>query len=87
MNCWGMGFKGAYMFRPGGIVPMDGIRSKTKLYQTFYTILGPVLPLLKRMFPRQVTTTRELGRAMIRVAKSGFEKKVIEAGDIGRIAG
>jgi uncharacterized protein YbjT (DUF2867 family) len=82
----GLGFKGAYMFRPGGIVPMDGIRSKTKLYQTFYTILGPVLPLLKRMFPRYVTTTRELGRAMIRVAKVGFEKKVIEAGDIGRIA-
>ncbi len=81
-----LGFKGAYMFRPGGIVPMDGIRSKTKVYQVFYTILGPVLPLLQRMFPRYVTTTRELGRAMIRVAKVGFEKKVIEAGDIGRIA-
>jgi uncharacterized protein YbjT (DUF2867 family) len=83
----GLGFKGAYMFRPGGIVPMDGIKSKTKLYQTFYTILGPVLPLMKKMFPRYVTTTRELGAAMIRVAKSGFEKKVIEADDIGRIAG
>jgi uncharacterized protein YbjT (DUF2867 family) len=82
-----LGFKAAYMFRPGGIVPMDGIRSKTKLYQAFYTILGPVLPLLKRMFPRYVTTTQELGRAMIRVAKVGFEKKVIEVGDIGRIAG
>jgi uncharacterized protein YbjT (DUF2867 family) len=83
----GVGFKGAYVFRPGVIVPKDGIKSKTKLYQTFYTILWPVLPLLKGMFPGYVTTTRELGRAMIRVAKSGFEKKVIEASDIGRIAG
>ena len=83
----GLGFKGAYMFRPGAIVPMDGIKSKTKMYQMFYTILGPVLPLMKRMFPRHVTTTRELGTAMIRVAKTGFENRVIEAGDIGRIAG
>jgi uncharacterized protein YbjT (DUF2867 family) len=81
----GLGFRGAYMFRPGGIVPMDGIKSKTKVYQMFYTVLGPVMPLLQRMFPKYVTTTQELGRAMVRVAKVGFEKKVIEAGDIGRI--
>ena len=48
----GMGFKAAYMFRPGVIVPMDGIKSKTKMYQMFYTVLGPVLPLMKKMFPR-----------------------------------
>jgi uncharacterized protein YbjT (DUF2867 family) len=81
----GLGFKGAYMFRPGGIVPMDGIKSKTKAYQAVYSVLGPVMPVLKRMFPKYVTTTRELGRAMIRVAKVGFEKRVIEAGDIARI--
>jgi uncharacterized protein YbjT (DUF2867 family) len=81
----GLGFEGAYMFRPGGIVPMDGIRSKTKAYQMLYSLLGPVMPLLKRMFPQYVTTTRELGRAMVRVAKMGYEKKVIEAGDIAGI--
>jgi hypothetical protein len=81
-----LGFKGAYMFRPGAIVPMDGIRSKTKSYQAVYSVLGPVMPVLKKMFPKYVTTTRELGRAMIRVAKAGFEKRVIEAVDIGRIA-
>ena len=81
----GLGFKGAYMFRPGGIVPMDGIKSKTKAYQAVYSVLGPVMPLLHRLFPRYMTTTRELGRAMIRVAKVGFEKRVIEAGDIARI--
>jgi uncharacterized protein YbjT (DUF2867 family) len=81
----GMGFKGAYMFRPGVIVPMDGIKSKTKAYRFFYAILGPMLPLVKRMFPKSVTSTRELGRAMIRVAKVGWESGVVEAGDIGRI--
>jgi uncharacterized protein YbjT (DUF2867 family) len=83
----GMGFKGAYMFRPGVIVPMDGIKSKTKLYRAFYAVLGPVLPALKKMFPRSMTSTQELGRAMIKVAKVGWESWVVEAGDIGRIAG
>ena len=35
-----MPFKAAYMFRPGIIQPLHGIRSKTKAYQTFYTIAG-----------------------------------------------
>jgi len=82
----GMGFKAAYMFRPGVIVPMDGIKSKTKAYRFFYAIFGPVLPVVKKMFPRSMTSTRELGRAMIKVAKVGWESGVVEAGDIGGIA-
>ena len=50
---------------------MDGIKSKTAAYRFLYAVLGPVMPLLKRMFPKYVTTTQELGRAMIRVAKVG----------------
>jgi len=82
----GMGFEGTYMFRPGMIVPMDGIKSKTKAYRFFYAIFGPVLPVVKKMFPRSMTSTRELGRAMIKVAKVGWESGVVEAGDIGGIA-
>jgi uncharacterized protein YbjT (DUF2867 family) len=82
----GLGFKGAYMFRPGVVQPLDGIRSKTARYRMFYAILGPLLPLVKKMFPKWVTSTEELGRAMIRVAKVGYSKGVIEAGEIGRIA-
>ena len=58
-------FRAAYMFRPGAIQPMHGIRSKTRLYQTFYTILNPILPLLKKAFPQYITTTEQLGRAML----------------------
>jgi hypothetical protein len=45
-------FRAAYMFRPGVIQPLHGIRSKTKLYQTFYTVLNPVLPLLRFCLPQ-----------------------------------
>jgi hypothetical protein len=75
-------FRAAYMFRPGVIQPMHGIRSKTKLYQTFYTVLNPILPLLKSAFPQYITTTEQLGRAMLRVAKQGFPKTILETKDI-----
>jgi uncharacterized protein YbjT (DUF2867 family) len=81
----GRGFKAAYMFRPGLIVPLHGIRSKTAVYQGVYTAMRPVLPLLLRMFPKQVTTTEQVGRAMLAVAKSGYPKQVLESADIARV--
>jgi uncharacterized protein YbjT (DUF2867 family) len=81
-----LGFKGAYMFRPGLIQPLDGIKSKTKSYWALYTVVAPILPLMKRLFPKYVTSTRELGRAMIAVAREGYPKPIIEADEIGRIA-
>lgn len=35
-----LGFKDAYMFRPGHIQPMRGIKSRTKWYNIYYAILG-----------------------------------------------
>ena len=78
-------FKAAYMFRPAGIQPLHGIKSKTKLYRVFYAVSGPIFPLLKALFPKYVTTTEHLGRAMIKVAKQGAPKAVLEAGDINKI--
>jgi uncharacterized protein YbjT (DUF2867 family) len=78
----GMGFKAAYMFRPGLIVPMAGIRSKTAVYQAVYSALRPVLPLLLRMFPKHITTTEQVGRAMLEVAKRGYPKQVLETADL-----
>jgi hypothetical protein len=73
---------GAYMFRPGVIVPLHGIRSKTALYQALYTVLRPILPLLLMLFPRSITTTEQLGRAMLRVAREGYSNHVLEARDL-----
>jgi hypothetical protein len=80
-----MGFKQAYMFRPGGIVPLHGISSKTPVYRIVYTGLKPLLPLLLRTFPQYVTTTEQVGRAMLAVAKHGYPKPVLEAADIARL--
>jgi uncharacterized protein YbjT (DUF2867 family) len=75
-------FHAAYMFRPGAIQPLHGIRSKTKLYQTLYTVLKPVMPLLTSAFHKYITTTEQLGRAMLKVAKNGYPAPILETKDI-----
>lgn len=75
-------FGAAYMFRPGFIEPLDGIKSRTKLYRTLYSVLGPLFPVLRRAFPNQVLTTRQIGVAMLSVARQGFPKRVLEPRDI-----
>jgi uncharacterized protein YbjT (DUF2867 family) len=77
-----MPFKAAYMLRPGVIVPLHGIKSKTKLYQFFYVVLGPLLRLAHSLFPKQIVTTEQLGRAMIKISRQGAPKPVLEASDI-----
>lgn len=72
----------AYMFRPGFIMPLHGIRSKTRAYRILYAILKPVSPLLRWAFPRQVLTTEEIGLAMLTVARHGTTKRVLETGDL-----
>ncbi len=78
-------FKSAYMFRPGFIQPLHGIRSKTRLYQFLYDILAPIQPLLKGRLPKYITTTEQLGRAMITVAKNGYPKPILESLDINAV--
>jgi uncharacterized protein YbjT (DUF2867 family) len=75
-----------YMFRPGFIQPMKGVRSRTAAYRVFYAILGPLFPILNRLFPNHVTTTETVGRAMIRTARVGAAKHVLETGDINLLA-
>ncbi|RZU41213.1 NAD-dependent epimerase/dehydratase family protein [Edaphobacter modestus] len=77
-----LGFKAAYMFRPGFIQPLHGIRSKTRLYQLVYDLLGPLMPLLKKPLKNYMNTTEQVGRAMIAVARSGYPKPVLEIADI-----
>ena len=79
-------FKAAYMFRPGIIQPLHGIRSKTRAYRIFYTFAGPLLPLLKRLFPDQVLTTEQVGRAMLEVVRNGAPGNILEIADIRRAA-
>ncbi|MEM7104123.1 MAG: epimerase [Bacteroidota bacterium] len=82
-----MGFKDAYMFRPGFIQPMKGIKSKTGWYQAIYNVLSPMYPFLRRIFPSSITNTITLGQAMINIAQNGYSKKHLENGDINDAGG
>jgi hypothetical protein len=77
--------KAVYCFRPGYIQPMDGIVSKTPSYKTMYRFTTPLYPLLKHL-PGFVTSTRQLGRAMVQAALSGAPKRVLESADINDLA-
>jgi uncharacterized protein YbjT (DUF2867 family) len=81
----GMGFRAAYVFRPAAIIPLHGITSRTRWIRIASTSLKPLFPVLKALFPNYVTTTEQLGRAMLKVAREGFPKTVIEARDIRRL--
>lgn len=78
-------FRTAYMFRPGLIRPVDGVVSKTLAYRLVYTLFAPLLPLLHRAFPYHVLSTREIGDAMLGLARAPAGRGVCEASDIRRI--
>ena len=79
-------FKAAFMFRPGYIQPLKGIRSKTRWYQAIYDVIGPFYPLFRRLLPRYVTTTVNIGRAMIQVAATGYSKQILSSADINQLS-
>jgi uncharacterized protein YbjT (DUF2867 family) len=75
-------FKAAYMFRPGIIEPIHGIRSKTASYRLLYGLSRPLLPLLRWAFPNAVLTTEEIGRAMLIASREGAPQRILETKDI-----
>jgi uncharacterized protein YbjT (DUF2867 family) len=76
----------AVMFRPGAIVPLHGIRSRTRLYDLLYRLFKPLWFGALRLFPEQVTTTERVGLAMLAVARHQTTLRVIEPGGINRLA-
>jgi uncharacterized protein YbjT (DUF2867 family) len=75
-------FKAVYLFRPGLIQPIDGVRSRTGWYQALYTALSPVLWLGRRLVPTQVLTTDSVAQAMLNVVRRGAPQAVLEPPDI-----
>jgi hypothetical protein len=73
-----LGFKDAYMFRPGLIQPIKGLKNTYKMYK----VLAPLMPLIKALIPKMICSLEELGTAMINSALHGAEKKVLESKDI-----
>lgn len=79
-----MPFRASYMFRPGYIQPLKGVRSTIGWYNGFYTVLKPLYSLL-RPLKKYVTDSVTLGKAMIEVAVSGYPKFILESDDINAI--
>jgi uncharacterized protein YbjT (DUF2867 family) len=75
-----------FFFRPGYIQPLHGITSKTPLYRAIYRVAAPLYPVLRRLAPRVVTTTDDIGRAMLEVAANGYERQILENTDIATAA-
>jgi uncharacterized protein YbjT (DUF2867 family) len=79
-------FPKAYMFRPGIIQPLHGVRSRTRLYRVLYTAATPLVAVLRRVTPRLIVTTEEVGKAMLAVARHGAPTKYLENADIAALA-
>ena len=79
-----VGFKAVYCFRPGAIEPNDGIASKTPSYRWMYVVMKPFWPLMRGL-TKYVTSTRQLGFAMVEVARRGAPKVVLESVDINAV--
>lgn len=81
-----LGFHQAFMFRPGGIIPLRGIKSRTRLYQFFYDYFMWLIKLIKAMAPNSIVNTTQIGLSMIYVTGHGYEKKILSPPDIIRTA-
>lgn len=77
-----LGFKGAYMFRPGIIQPMHAVRSKTTAYRVAYALATPLFGIIRRFWPKSIVTSEEVGWAMLGVARHGFPRAILEVPDI-----
>jgi hypothetical protein len=73
-----LGFKDAYMFRPGLLYPTPGLNNTLKLYR----YINWLLPTIRRFFPKYVCTLQELGVAMINSVTKSYDKSVLEVPDI-----
>jgi len=79
-----LGFKRAHMYRPGFIQPRQGVKSSVAWYNAVYTILKPLVPIIKYIAPNSVTSSDIIGKAMINVALNGFEIPILEMKDINK---
>lgn len=81
----GLPFRRTFLFRPAFIQPMHGETSRTPSYRILYKLSAPLVPIVKRLFPRYVTTTEQIARAMIRTARDGAPVQVLSTADINRL--
>jgi uncharacterized protein YbjT (DUF2867 family) len=60
-----MGFDETYLFRPGYIQPMKGIKTKTRLYAALYAVSKPLYHLILKHIKGAATSSVNVGKAMM----------------------
>ena len=78
--------KSAFLFRPGYVQPMKGIKSKTGMYNTMYAFVKPFYPIFKFIIPNKVTSNINIGKAMICSTLKGSDKTILYNKDINELA-
>ncbi|WP_308418678.1 hypothetical protein [Hymenobacter lutimineralis] len=73
-----MGFRQAYMFRPGFLKTTPGQRHVLSYYKYFSWLY----PVVRGLGPKYASTLVELGQAMLHVSQRGYAKPVLEVPDI-----
>ena len=71
-------FKKVYNFRPGVLQATKGLKNTLSYYKYFAWLL----PLVRLLAPKHISTLKELGLAMINSATKGYEKQILEVKDI-----
>lgn len=75
------------MLRPGGIQPVEGVRSSHKPLDLLYRWGSPALALAVHLLPRHMTTTARVGRAMLALARAPSPPPIVENDAINRLGG
>ncbi|MEM1096641.1 MAG: NAD(P)H-binding protein [Bacteroidota bacterium] len=79
-------FKAVYNARPGFIQPVGGATSRTTLYRAIYAVMTPLMPLLRRLAPRSILDTDELGHALVDAGLAGADASVLEVPALQQLA-
>lgn len=77
-----MGFRQAFMFRPGYIQPAKGMKFTLPMYR----YVKWAYPFLRKTFPKYVSALEEIGLAMIHCIRNGYHKNILEVADINYAA-
>jgi uncharacterized protein YbjT (DUF2867 family) len=82
-----VGFRDAYGLRPGFIQPMRGAASRMWSVRWMYALTAPIYPFIQKIFSRWVTSTDLLASAMLQLAITGSEKKMLNTGELNALSG
>lgn len=75
----------ATMLRPGYIHPMRGVRARHGLTRAAYVLGAPLFPVIRRLAPRHTTTSVQVAKAMLHIARHGHPKRILTTDDINAI--